>query len=144
MGKGRLGRVICLVDFPGSTHHASLQVSFTSSGLQAMLRRDGLRHWSHLSWTGQDGTGERAGAWRANKLNEVCNRPWQYQPRDQREINHKKLLIKTLAISLFPFPSFPWWGETTLIVPSLSRIQRRVFCLGFQRAGAVTGGLQGS
>lgn len=25
------------------------------------------------------------------------------------EINHKKLLIKTLAISIFPFSSFLWW-----------------------------------
>lgn len=28
------------------------------------------------------------------------------------EINHKKLLIKTLAISLFPFPSFLWWWRS--------------------------------
>lgn len=74
-----------------------------------MLRRDGLRYWNHLSLTGQDRTGREKGQVPGRQINlmKFVIDHGNISLVIKAEINHKKLLIKTLAISLSPFPSFP-------------------------------------
>ena len=83
-GKSQTGEnhLTCwLVDAGRATPWLPFRCPPPAPSLQQCL--EGISRTTEVICLKQNGTGERAGSWQANKLNEVCNRLRKYQPRDQ-------------------------------------------------------------